>query len=140
MRRKGVYTVEAVFVMSICIWVLTAVCYCGLYVHDMVLLESVTNGEAAVWLSSSEPEKSVSWCEKVREKLDKKFLLIRIRGVKAHSVLAGRKIQIRYILPISGSLLKKIFMRGKTELVYETVREHIVPAKNKWDREILRSG
>ena len=53
MRMKGVYTVEAVFIMSICIWVMVALCYGGMYVHDIVVLESVTNEEVAAWLSSS---------------------------------------------------------------------------------------
>ena len=140
MTRKGVYTVEAVIVMSISNWVLTAICYCGLYVHDMVVLESVTNGEAASWLSAADPTESASWCRKIRKELDKKLFLTRIQRMETRSVPGGRKIQIRYVLPISGRLMKKVLMKGEAELVYETVREHIVPAKKKWDREVFRSG
>lgn len=137
MRVKGVYTVEAVFVMSICIWILVGICYGGMYVHDRMILASVTNGETAAWLSRTDSAETKKWCEDLKKVLDKKMFLIRIRGVKANSVLSGKKVQIHYVLPVSWSFLKKILTQGKTELAYETVREDIVPAKYMWDREIV---
>ena len=137
MRAEGVYTIEAVFVMSICIWVLVGICYGGMYVHDRIVLESVTNEETAAWLSQTDSTETKKWCENMRKKLDKKMFLAQIKNVKASPVLLGKKIQIRYALPVSWNLLKKIFMQGKAELTYEIVREDIVPAKYMWDREIL---
>ena len=40
---KASFTVEAVFVVSICIWVLVALCYGGLYVHDRAVMVSDVN-------------------------------------------------------------------------------------------------
>lgn len=137
MRVKGIYTVEAVFVMSICIWILVGICYGGMYVHDRMILASVTNGETAAWLSRTDSAETKKWCEDLKKVLDKKMFLIRIRGVKANSVLSGKKVQIHYVLPVSWSFLKKILTQGKAELAYETVREDIVPAKYMWDREIV---
>ena len=40
---KASFTVEAVFVVSICIWVLVALCYGGMYVHDRAVMASDVN-------------------------------------------------------------------------------------------------
>lgn len=137
MRAKGVYTVEAVFVMSISIWILVGICYGGMYVHDRIVLESVTNGEASAWLSQADSGETKTWCENLRKTLDGKMFLVQVRNVKSSTVLGGKKIQICYVLPVSWNLLKKILMQGRAELVYETVREDIVPAKYMWDSEVV---
>ena len=85
MRMKGVYTVEAVFIMSICIWVMVALCYGGMYVHDIVVLESVTNEEAAAWLSSSGQKQEKVWLADLRKDLDNKLFLFQVRTIKVIS-------------------------------------------------------
>ena len=85
MRMKGVYTVEAVFIMSICIWVMVALCYGGMYVHDIVVLESVTNEEVAAWLSSSGQKQEKVWLADLRKDLDNKLFLFQVRTVKVKS-------------------------------------------------------
>lgn len=137
MRAKGVYTVEAVFVMSISIWILVGICYGGMYVHDRIVLESVTNGEASAWLSQAETEETKTWCENLRKTLDGKMFLLQVRDVRSSTVSGGKKIQIRYVLSVSWNLFKKILEQGRTELLYETVREDIVPTKYMWDSEVV---
>ena len=51
---------EAVFVMSISIWILTALCYGGFYVHDCLVLESGTNEVTAEWIAAEEPLSDLS--------------------------------------------------------------------------------
>lgn len=135
MRIKGVYTVEAVFIMSICVWVMMALCYGGMYVHDKVVLESVSNGETAAWLSSMESKEESQWKKDLKQELDKKLFLFQIRSVKVTSGWKEKKVQIRYRVPVSWKLLKKIFMENRSEAVYETSRENITPAKSMWEGE-----
>lgn len=135
MRIRGVYTVEAVFIMSICVWVLIALCYGGIYVHDRVVLESVTNEETAAWLSSTERGEESRWRGDLEQELDKRLFLFRIRSVKVTSGWKEKKIRICYTMPVSWRLLKRIFMGNRSEAVYETSREDIVPAKHMWEME-----
>lgn len=138
MKVQGIYTVEAVFVMSICIWVLMAICYGGLYVHDMVVMESFTNEEAAAWLSRPDPAEKKQWCETMKKELDSRTFLIRIRSIKTKSVLQTKKVQVYFSVPVSQTLLKKIFMEGKSELLYETAREDTQPAQSMWNRDVVK--
>jgi len=136
MRMKGVYTVEAVFIMSICIWVMVALCYGGMYVHDIVVLESVTNEEAAAWLSSSGQKQEKVWLADLRKDLDNKLFLFQVRTVKVKSGWNEKKIRVHYTVPVSWNLLKKILSGNKSEIVFETVRETLVPAESMWEKEI----
>lgn len=138
MKIRGVYTIEAVFVVSICIWVLIAVCYGGMYVHDRVVLETVTNEELAARLSGPDRKEEKKWCGELKDKLQKKLFLFRILGVKEKSGMQSKKTEVRYSIPVSWNFLKKIFMGGKTELCFETVREDITPANYMWDSEIIK--
>lgn len=135
MKLRGVYTVEAVFIMSICIWVLVALCYGGMYVHDAVVLESVVNGETASWLSVPEQTEEKLWKEGLRRELDKKLFLFQVQAVKVKSGWKEKKIQVHYTVPVSWKKLKEIFCGNKPEVVYETTREKVVPAKSMWERE-----
>lgn len=137
MKMRGVYTVEAVFVVSICVWVLVAICLGGMYAHDRVVLESVTNEEGAAWLSQPDTVSEKEWTDGLREKLDGQLYLFRIRGVTTKSVLSGRQIRVRYTVAISWKFLKGIWMNGKSEVAFETVREDVEPAIYMWDASVL---
>lgn len=122
--------------MNISVWVLMALCYGGFYVHDRVVLETVTNEEMAAWLSRPDSEEDKVWCGKIRETLDGKMLLFQIRRVKVRPALLNKKAEVHYTVPLTWKFLKKALTGNKKEQVYETVREEIVPAKYMWDIEI----
>lgn len=113
-----------------------ALCYGGMCVHDIVVLESVTNEEAAAWLSSSGQKQEKVWLADLRKDLDKKLFLFQVRTVKVKSGWNEKKIRVHYTVPVSWNLLKKILSGNKSEIVYETVRETVVPAESMWKKEI----
>lgn len=138
MRRGGYYTVEAVFIVSICIWVLIALCYTGFYVHDSLLLESGSNEQTAAWIADGTKDKA-KWEKEVKKALQTKMFLIRIKSVKAEKGLAHVKVKVHYDLPISWIKLKQMLSRGKSEQKEETERENVQAARYLWDYEVISS-
>lgn len=137
MKVRGVYTLEAVFIVSISIWILVALCYGGMYVHDRVVMESVTNEETASWLSRSGAQSEQEWRTALEKKLEQNLLILRVHSVQTTKKLQSQKVQVRYSVPVSWTLLKKIWSGNKNTVVYETEREDVVPAKYKWDASIV---
>lgn len=135
---KGSYTVESVFVLTICIWVMFAVMYGGMYVHDRIAMETVVNEMAYSWLASSQPEKAGEWKKGVEKTLKKKLYLFRVKEIKEKRTLRSEKITVRYSLPVSWKYMKKILVGDKKYLTYETVREIVEPEKYMWDAEVIR--
>lgn len=137
MKVNGYYTVEATFVVSICVWVIVALCYGGLYIHDRLVMETVTNQIAYRGFSDETNFDIGEWKTKCRKELDKSLYLMKVRTVNTDRGVNAIKIKIRYRLPISFRYLKKILSGGKTELVFETSREMIQPAKYRWNYDLI---
>ena len=81
---KASFTVEAVFVVSICIWVLVALCYGGLYVHDRAVMvsdvNSIVNRELIQRMSEDEG--------KSRKEINEHLYLLKIRQITKKKYLA----------------------------------------------------
>ena len=137
MRRGGYYTVEAVFIVSICIWVLIALCYTGFYAHDSLLLESVGNEQTAAWIADG-AKKQEKWQKAAKKELQRKMFLFQIKSVKAKKGLIGINVKIDYSLPISWKKLKQMLSQEGSELVEEIERENVQAAKYLWDYELIQ--
>ena len=85
---KASFTVEAVFVVSICIWVLVALCYGGLYVHDRAVMvsdvNSIVNRELIQRMSEDEG--------KSRKEINEHLYLLKIRQITKKKYLAWYKV------------------------------------------------
>lgn len=138
MKLGGYYTVEATFVVTICLWVLIGLCYTGLYVHDSLLLESEINGQTAAWISDG-GGKQEKWEKLTKKKLQKKMFLMRIQSVKAKKGLTCRKITIQFEWPVSWKKLRQIFSRGKKSPACKVERETVRASHYLWDA-LTRTG
>lgn len=139
MRRDGYYTVEAVFIVSICIWVLIALCYTGFYAHDSLLLESAGNEQTAAWIADGANGQG-KWEKSTKKELQKKMFLFQIKSVKAQKGLTGIKVKVHYSLPVSWKKLKQMLSQGKSELVEEIERENVQAARYLWDYELIKAN
>lgn len=135
MKKAGYYTVEATFIMSVCVWIIVALCYGGFYVHDRIVLESQTNEETAQWLAAENPLSSSSWEKEMKKQWDRQLLLMNIQSVKANNKIMYEKVTVTCELAISFPLLKKILTKNKNQVLQVITREMVVPAKYKWDME-----
>ncbi len=133
MKKAGYYTVEATFIMSICVWLMTALCYGGFYVHDRIVLETETNEGTAQWLAAEHAPTSSVWEQKVRKEWNRQLFIMNIKSVKARNKILYEKVTVTCELSVSVPLLKKILTNKKQQIQQVVTREIVVPAKLKWD-------
>ena len=136
MMCRGYYTVEATFIVTICVWMLVALCYTGFYVHDELLLESEGNEQTAAWIAEGGKERE-KWEKQLRSTLQKKMFLLKISDVDAKKGLTGEKITVHYTLPVSWLKLKQMLSGKKSSLSYEVNQENVCAAKYKWDYQMI---
>lgn len=137
--REGYYTVEATFIVSICVWLMIALCYGGFYVHDKLLLGSEVNDNAFSWISLGGKNKG-KWEKSEKKNLQNKMFLFRIKRVNVKNGLTSKKIKVTYTVPISSKNIRNLFTEKKNEMIYETEREIINPAEYKWTMENLEKS
>lgn len=138
--KGGYYTVEASFIMTICIWVIMALFYSGFYVHDRMLVESEMNGVLMQHFQNGEGEIRAEWQEKVKEYMEKKLFLMRVQKLEVKKSLASVDMCLVYQLPISLKRLKQIFTQGESSLIFSVSRELVKPAKYKWDYDMIKGN
>jgi hypothetical protein len=136
-KLKGYYTVEATFVVSICVWILVALCYSGLYLHDNLLLESETCEQTMAWLSDGGKKKEI-WQKNVKKRLQKKLFLMRVSAVKAESGLTDEIVSVTYKLPISWKKLKQMLTGNKQTLTCQVSTVRACAANYKWDYDVVK--
>ena len=124
---------EATFIMSICVWLMTALCYGGFYVHDRIVLETETNEGTAQWLAAEHAPTSSVWEQKVRKEWNRQLFIMNIKSVKARNKILYEKVTVTCELSVSVPLLKKILTNKKQQIQQVVTREIVVPAKLKWD-------
>ena len=133
MRRSGSFTLEAVFVVSISVYVLFAIIFGGFYAHDSLVMESAVNGLASAWLSEPDGLKNAAWSGQAQRDIGQKLWLMDVTSVSVKNKWQSKEIRVKYTLPISFGLVKRILSGGKSVLVYETERENRIPAEYIWE-------
>lgn len=136
--KKANYTVEAVFVCSICIWVLLALMYGSFYVHDRMILGSVTNELTAEHYQKGDKKASHEWENEVKQKLSDVLFLIQIEKVETKRGLGSIEVEIKYQVPISVGGIKDLFSDKENSNTYVTIKELPEPMEYKWDADLLK--
>ena len=112
--KEASYTVEAVFVGCITIWVILALLYSSFYIHDRMILGSEignrieSGSERGEWSVSEKEENNL--CRLLNEKL----FLMKINQVSLTKKIASVRADVRYSLPISLSEIKALFITKET--------------------------
>ncbi len=138
--KPAYYTVEATFVVSICVWVLFALIYGGCYVHDRMVLGSITNEMTAKRFQNGEKKVTEKWEKKVKKKLDKHLFVMRVSSVEGKKKTLYVKMTVSYRLVISSDMIKHILSSGSEGTKYVTKREIVKPMETKWDYDMLTEG
>ena len=136
--KKAGYTVEAVFVFSICLWVLLALIYGSFYIHDRMIVGSVTGEMAAERFQRGEKDISAQWEKEVKQKLSDALYLMRIQKVEAKRRLSSIEIEVKYEIPISISGIKSLFTDKNTRDIFVIQKELPKPMEYKWDADLLK--
>ena len=139
-KKSGYFTVEATFVVTICIVVLMAVLYTGFYVHDRVVTEAVMQRQTTYWIHQPEEKKwSVErYKKKLKKEISKRLFLLTLNRVNVEDGLITKTISADITLPVSLSFLKRIW-GGRNGTREETVKVmEIWPARWKWDADAAK--
>lgn len=136
--KEASYTVEAVFVGCITIWVILALLYSSFYIHDRMILGSeignrIECGSERGELSVSEKEEN-NLCRLLNEKL----FLMKINQVSLTKKIASVRADVWYSLPISLSEIKALFVTRETGQNFVFTKELIRPMEMKWDYDLLK--
>ncbi len=140
-KGSGYYTVEATFIVTICIVILMAILYTGLYVHDRIIVETVTSRQASFWIHQDEDEKwsEEEFAEELRSELGSKLFLFTVHHVGVDEMLIMKTVNVRYDVPVSLGFLKRIWS-GEDGSREESIRvSEVRPAKWKWDADAIKS-
>lgn len=135
MKKAGYYTVEATFIMAICTWIIVALCYSGLFIHDRIVIQTEANKDTVRWLSQEDSVSAKDWEKKMKKQWDRQLWLMKVKSVKAANYLFYEKVTITCELSLSFPLLKRILTQNKNQIEEKVEREIVVPAKYKWDVE-----
>lgn len=138
MKKGGYYTVEAVFLVTICIWVVMALIYSGLYVHDRMVVISEMNQKLAEKFQRGDGRGTSEWRDKARSAIEDKLMLLRIKKMEVNKGVLSAEMTVTYDLPVSLRGIKSLFNRGKQEMSLTVARELVNPVKYKWDYDILK--
>ncbi len=136
--RRAAYTVEAVFVFSICLWVLLALMYGSFYVHDRTIVGAMAGNLVDEHFQRGSREVSDRWEKEIKDKLSDSMYMMRIQKVKAKKQMAGVEVKIKYKIPISISGIKSLFTGKKEEDTIAVCVEIPTPMKYKWDADLLK--
>lgn len=124
--KNAYYTVEATFVMTICISIIMLLIYGGFYVHDRVIVKSEMNEIIA---EHFQEEITSEQKQKVKKYLDKKLWLLRIEQIQLTKHVKSIEMKLTYPLP---ALLSKFRLSSSIEITQERIK----PTKDKWDYDI----
>lgn len=136
--KNASYTVEAVFVGCITIWVILALLYGIFYIHDRMIMDS----HIGEWIESQGERQEVSVSEKseseLRGMLNQKLFMLKIDKVSLAKKLASIKTDVYYSVPISLSEIKSLFINAKTGHNFVLSKEVVRPMEMKWDYDLLK--
>ena len=138
MEKGGYYTVEAVFIVTICIWVLMAILYSGLYVHDRMVVISEMNQKLAEKFQRGDGEGTLEWQDEARQSIANKLMLMRIKKIKVKKGALSAEMTVTYDLPVSLRGIKSLFSGGRQYMSLAVERELVNPVEYKWDYDILK--
>lgn len=138
MEKGGYYTVEAVFIVTICIWVVMALLYSGLYIHDRMVVVSEMNQKLAEKFQRGDGEAALEWQDEARQSIAKKLMLMRIKKIKVKKGVLSAEMTVTYDLPVSLRGIKSLFSGGRPNMSLAVARELVNPVKYKWDYDILK--
>lgn len=136
--KQASYTVEAIFVVSICVWVLLALIYGSLFIHDKAILGSVTNGLTKEHFQAAGATASKEWVADVKENLSKRLFLMKIGKVEAKKGVSDVRVKVFYDLPISVANIRALFTGKSKEEYFETTGEIVQPVEDMWNALLLK--
>ena len=133
------YTVEATFIVTITIVLTVAVLYAGLYVHDRMVIESVSARWLMRWENQTTEEKmsKEEFTEGLRSELDGSVFMLSVYDIDVDEDLMSADVAVSYGLSLSFGFLNRIWGGENGRRIESSSVSTIWPAKLKWDADAV---
>lgn len=135
---RASFTVEAAFVMSITIWVLTGICYLSLYSHDQAAMYSLlqnyleTSVENGKDCSESEMQKGM------KVYLQKHCVICRVDSVLVKKELLSVRAEVKFHPEITLPVIRRLLSAEKSGIISGS-HERIFAPYYVWDSEAVKN-
>lgn len=124
---EGSFTVEAVYVMIIIIWIVIALLYSTLYAHDIVVAKSVLQ------LSLMKGEET----KQTTQMINGQTFLMNGYSIKKSEELLCEKATLSYDIEIKDKLIQMILFHGREEGSTSVEKEKATCVELMWDSVVI---
>ena len=137
--RKASFTVEAVFVVTIVIWIVAAICYLSVYSHDEVALYTLTQNFLELAAENGKQLKESEVQIGLREYLEEHLILSRMRRVGVKEKPQFVQVDLEYYADVKFPFPKILLpaARGKRICISH---EKLFAPNYMWDYEAVKEG
>ena len=137
--RRASFTVEAVFVMSITIWIIMAICYLALYSHDNAVMYSLAEHYVEQAVEDGKEWKESELQSGLKKYLQKHVMISQIDRVSVNRQVLSVKAEIAYHVNVEMPFIKTVLSggHGATVCVFSKV---LFPPYYMWDAEEIKDA
>ncbi len=136
-RKKASFTVEAVFIMSITIWVLISICYLSMYAHDQTAIYSLGESFLEETVENGKEWKETETASALRKYVEEHLMISRIGKVSVKKKILSVEADILFYVNIRIPFLKRM-LTGENGKQIHLSHEKIFPPYYMWDSEVGR--
>lgn len=128
---------EAVFVMSIVVWILVSVCYLALYSHDRAVLYSLGQNYLEMSVENGADTTAGEIRDGMKGYLQKYMLITRVDSVRVTRGIRTVKAEVAFCPEIQLSMTREL-LGGSSGGHCSISHEVIVPSHEMWDLELMK--
>lgn len=136
-KQTASFTVEAVFIMSITIWILLSICYLSMYAHDQTAIYSLGESFLERTVENGKEWKEGETASGLRQYLQEHLMISQIKEVSVRKKVLSVEADVLFCVDIHVSFLKRMLTGENGKQVYLS-HEKIFPPYYMWDSEVVR--
>lgn len=133
--RRASFTVEAVFVVSIIVWVVASICYLSVFTHDQAALFSLTQSyvEQAVENGSEFTEDGLR--DELIPYISNHMMLCRVDDISVKKRLMSVDVDIKYTAQVQFPFARKLLSAGRSRKI-RICHEVLFAPYHMWSMEV----
>jgi hypothetical protein len=131
-KGNGSYTVEAVFVITISLFVIVSIYYAAMFMHDKAVILTVSHYH----LDSKTQEESME--NSIKSGLEDKLFIAYVKNISFKSQLLSKQVMVDYSLTLSVPLLKKALLGSDGEASVVIEHSLVDPVVMMWNTAVWK--
>lgn len=127
---------EAVFVMSIVLWIVISICYLSMYAHDQTVLESLGKNYLELSVENGKDWKEAEVAVQLKKYLQEHLLICDIKDVSVEKKILSVEAGIQFGVRVRFPFVEKLLTGNEGKRIYIS-HEVIFPPYYLWDSEVI---